>query len=155
MKLKSDSVACFKHLKMMGEHFFTHTIKCFQCDGAKELDDSGISLRISCPYTPEQNGLAERKHRHIEEMGLTLLTQAQLPRSLWLEAFSTAVYLDQRVWIQSCYCMVVRTYLQVEMVDLNCFMLMKMLCMFGDLYLLIRCDGALLHPFLLLKEGLI
>lgn len=56
-----------------------------------------MSLRISCPYTPEQKGLAERKHRHIEEMGLTLLTQAQLPRSLWLEAFSTAVYLINRL----------------------------------------------------------
>lgn len=53
---------------MMGENLFTHTLKCFQCDGAKELYDSGMSLplRISCPYTPEQNGLAERKHRHIE-----------------------------------------------------------------------------------------
>lgn len=50
-------------------------------------------LRISCPHTPQQNGVVERKHRHIEEMGLTLLYQAHLPRRFWLEAFSTAVYL--------------------------------------------------------------
>lgn len=36
-----------------------------------------VSSCFHFPNTPEQNGLAERKHRHIEEMGLTLLTQAQ------------------------------------------------------------------------------
>ncbi|KAE8701309.1 hypothetical protein F3Y22_tig00110548pilonHSYRG00747 [Hibiscus syriacus] len=29
--------------------------------------------RIACPYTPNQNGIAERKHRHITETGLTLM----------------------------------------------------------------------------------
>lgn len=56
-----------------------------------------VSSCFHFPNTPEQNGLAERKHRHIEEMGLTLLTQAQLPPSLSLEAFSTAVYLINRL----------------------------------------------------------
>ncbi|OMO62984.1 Integrase, catalytic core [Corchorus capsularis] len=102
LKQRSDSLACFQTFKSMVENQFGHKIKFFQCDGAKELvegvfkqflDGHGISLRISCPHTHEQNGLPERKHRHIVEMGLTMLFQASLPRSLWLEAYSTAVYL--------------------------------------------------------------
>lgn len=52
---------------------------------------------MSCPYTSQQNGRAERKHRHIAEFGLTLLAQAQMPLHYWWEAFSTAVYLINRL----------------------------------------------------------
>lgn len=41
----------------------------------------GIHHRISFSYTPQQNGLVERKHRHITEIGLTILAQAKLPHS--------------------------------------------------------------------------
>uniref|UniRef100_A0A2N9FA52 Uncharacterized protein n=1 Tax=Fagus sylvatica TaxID=28930 RepID=A0A2N9FA52_FAGSY len=47
--------------------------------------------------TPEQNGVAERKHRHIVETGLTMLFHARLPKNLWIEAFMTAVYLINRL----------------------------------------------------------
>uniref|UniRef100_A0A2N9GBB0 Integrase catalytic domain-containing protein n=1 Tax=Fagus sylvatica TaxID=28930 RepID=A0A2N9GBB0_FAGSY len=47
--------------------------------------------------TPEQNGIAERKHRHIVETGLTMLLHAQLPKYLWVDAFTTAVYLINRL----------------------------------------------------------
>ena len=38
----------------------------------------GIYHRLTCPHTSRQNGIAERKHRHIQEMGLTLLAQSSL-----------------------------------------------------------------------------
>uniref|UniRef100_A0A2N9HLA9 Integrase catalytic domain-containing protein n=1 Tax=Fagus sylvatica TaxID=28930 RepID=A0A2N9HLA9_FAGSY len=47
--------------------------------------------------TPEQNGIAERKHRHLVETGLTMLFHAQLPKHLWVDAFTTAVYLINRL----------------------------------------------------------
>ncbi|RVX21294.1 Retrovirus-related Pol polyprotein from transposon RE1 [Vitis vinifera] len=50
-----------------------------------------------CPYTPSQNGIAERKHRHVTETGLTLMFHARVPLSLWVEAFSTAVFLINRL----------------------------------------------------------
>lgn len=44
--------------------------KALHTDGGTEympvipiLNDSGIIHQLSCPYTPEQNGIAERKHR--------------------------------------------------------------------------------------------
>jgi hypothetical protein len=58
----------------MGENQFNQGLKLFQCDGAKELvegvfrsflDTNDISLRVSCPHTFQQNGIVERKHRHI------------------------------------------------------------------------------------------
>lgn len=58
---------------------------------------SGVIHQTSCPHTPEQNGIVERKHRHLIETTIALLLQAQLPTVFWLEALSTAVYLANRL----------------------------------------------------------
>ena len=57
------------------------------------LKHEGISLRYSCPHTHHQNGKAKRKHRHLVETGLTILSQDNLPLKFWWEAFSNATYL--------------------------------------------------------------
>ena len=44
------------------------------------LKDCGIQQLISCPYTPQQNELAERKHRHLTELSLTMLFQSKMPQ---------------------------------------------------------------------------
>ncbi|CAL2247735.1 unnamed protein product [Prunus armeniaca] len=41
--------------------------------------------------------VAERKHRHIADMGRTLLHTAHMPHNLWVEAFCTAVSLINRL----------------------------------------------------------
>jgi hypothetical protein len=56
----------------------------------------GISHLVSCPHAHQQNGPAERKHRHIVDVGLTLLAHASMPLKFWDEAFSTAAYLINR-----------------------------------------------------------
>ena len=57
------------------------------------LSQDGVQVRFSCPYTHEQNGVAERKHRSIVEMGLTLLAHSDLPLKFWVEAFVATVFL--------------------------------------------------------------
>ncbi|KAG9442665.1 hypothetical protein H6P81_018519 [Aristolochia fimbriata] len=52
------------------------------------------SFKTTCP---EQNGLVERKHRHIVEMGLALLAQASMPKSHWDSAFATATFIINRL----------------------------------------------------------
>jgi histone deacetylase 1/2 len=47
----------------------------------------GISHHVSCPHAHQQNGSAERKHRHIVEVGLALLANASMPLKYWDEAF--------------------------------------------------------------------
>lgn len=57
------------------------------------LSSHDISHFTSPPHTPEHNGIAKRKHRHIVETGLTLLHQSSLPVEYWIYAFAAAVYL--------------------------------------------------------------
>jgi histone deacetylase 1/2 len=45
----------------------------------------------------QQNGSAERKHRHIVEVGLSLIAHASMPLKFWDEAFITAKYLINRL----------------------------------------------------------
>jgi histone deacetylase 1/2 len=54
---------------------------------------TGVSHRVSCPHTSQQNGIAERKHRHIVKTGLALLAHLSLPLHFWDEAFLMACYL--------------------------------------------------------------
>lgn len=56
------------------------------------LSTNGVTHQISRPFTPEQNGCAERKHRRIIETGLTLLFNAFIPSMYWVNAFLTSVY---------------------------------------------------------------
>ena len=78
-------------------------IGTFQCDGGGEfissaflshLQKDGIRQQISCPHTPQQNGLAERKHRHITELGLSMMFDSKMPLKYWVEAFFTATFLS-------------------------------------------------------------
>ena len=57
----------------------------------------GISHRLICRYTHHQNGVVERKHRHIVDLGLTLVHHASLPLQFQDYAFTTIVYLINRL----------------------------------------------------------
>jgi transposase InsO family protein len=57
----------------------------------------GIQLQTSVPYSPSQNGVAERKNRSIVEMAKCMLLDAGLPQQYWGEAVMTAVYLQNRL----------------------------------------------------------
>ncbi|KAK9073175.1 hypothetical protein SSX86_007499 [Deinandra increscens subsp. villosa] len=81
-------------------------IKVFQSDGGTEFvnnkvkslfDANGMFHRLSCPYTPQQNGRVERKHRHIIETGLAMMFNANVQPIYWVQAFSTAVYIINRL----------------------------------------------------------
>lgn len=81
-------------------------IKCLQTDGggeymSKQFDDflqhKGIIHLISCLYTPQRNGMGERKHRHIIETAITMMTTTHLPQSLWFHACALFVFLINRM----------------------------------------------------------
>jgi len=51
---------------------------------------------VLCPHAHQQNGAAERKHRHIVKVGLALLAHASIPLKYWEDAFVAATYLINR-----------------------------------------------------------
>ncbi|CAA7035663.1 unnamed protein product [Microthlaspi erraticum] len=101
---KVPSQKVFIAFKSLVENRFQKKISTLYSDNGGEfialrsfLSDHGISHLTSPPHTPEHNGISERKHRHIVETGLTLLSQSKMPKSYWTYAFSTAVYLINRL----------------------------------------------------------
>jgi hypothetical protein len=103
---KSKVLTTFIHFKKLVEYRFSSHIKQSQIDDEGEftsklfltfLRDHEISHQISCPYTPQQNGVVERKHRHIVAMRLYLLAQSRLPHNFWVEAFSIVVFRINRL----------------------------------------------------------
>ena len=58
---------------------------------------NGILHQISCVDTPSQNGVAERKNRHLLETAKALLFQMRLPKHFWADAVSTACLFIHRM----------------------------------------------------------
>ncbi|GJQ96108.1 retrovirus-related pol polyprotein from transposon TNT 1-94 [Tanacetum coccineum] len=59
-------------------------------------DEKGISQNFSSPYTPEQNGVAERKNRTLIEAARTMLSGSVFSKQYWTEAVATACYTQNR-----------------------------------------------------------
>ena len=78
----------------MVENQFSTTVKTIRLDNGLEFTSNettlffqskGIIHQKSCPYTPQQNGVVERKHKFILETARALLFQSKLPVKYWSE----------------------------------------------------------------------
>lgn len=110
LKKKSDTYDVFLRFRALVENFFKRRIVQFFSDNGGEfekltpyLSSHGISHLTSPPHTPEHNGYAERRHLHIVETGLALLSHASLPITFWPHAFATATYLINRLPTMTLY----------------------------------------------------
>ncbi|KAJ0720223.1 putative RNA-directed DNA polymerase [Helianthus annuus] len=117
-RIRSDNGTEFKNSKM--EEF---------------CDERGILHEFSAPYTPQQNGIAERKNRTLIETARTMLADSKLPINFWAEAVSAACYTLNRV-------------LTVKKFNKTCFELinnrkpnLKYLEPFGSPYTVIEPNG--------------
>ena len=103
LKFKSEVIQKFRDFQHLVERLFDRKIIAVQSDWGGEYEklnsfftNIGISHQVSCPHAHQQNGSAECKHRHIVEVGLSLLAHAHMPLKFWDEAFLTATYLTNR-----------------------------------------------------------
>ena len=80
-------------------------VKVVRSDGGTEftgsdfrqvLVDNGIKFETSAPYSPHQNGVAERTWRTVYNMARAMLFEAGLSKSFWIFAVRTAVYVRNR-----------------------------------------------------------
>jgi Reverse transcriptase (RNA-dependent DNA polymerase)/gag-polypeptide of LTR copia-type/GAG-pre-integrase domain len=99
---KSDVKTIFAQFKVKVENLLSCSIKTLQCDGGAEFKPlmtqyPEISFQLSCPYTQEQNGMAERKHRHVVELGLANLIHADIPLKFWDTIFQSVTFVINRL----------------------------------------------------------
>jgi hypothetical protein len=63
------------------------------------LDEEGIKHKLSAPYTPQQNGIVERKKCTLIEASRTMLDECKTPDSFWAEAINTACHAANRLYL--------------------------------------------------------
>jgi transposase InsO family protein len=56
----------------------------------------GIEIQMTAPYSPSQNGVAERMNRTLVELARAMITTRELPEFLWEAATAHAMYLRNR-----------------------------------------------------------
>jgi histone deacetylase 1/2 len=94
LKNKSDVEQVFYAFQAHVERLLNTKIKAVQSDWGGEyqrlhrhFQRTGISHRVPYPHTSQQNGIAERKHRHLVETGLALLAHSSIPFVIGMKLF--------------------------------------------------------------------
>jgi hypothetical protein len=106
LKNKSDANQCvkqyFTHLHVRG--ISTHA---FRVDRGTEFvnndlltwcKDKGMDIQMTAPYSPSQNGIAERMNRTLVELVRTMLSASKMPEFLWEPAVAHAAYIRNRAY---------------------------------------------------------
>src|SRR3954469_21399726 len=107
-KLKSDTQKTFIDFINMVQHQYNLPVLIIRSDNGTEfknytlndfLSDEGIKHQYSVAYTPQQNGVAERKNRTLIEMARTMLDEYKSPYKLWAKAINTACHASNRLYL--------------------------------------------------------
>ncbi|XP_022570911.2 uncharacterized protein LOC106407057 [Brassica napus] len=106
LKEKGEAFEKFVRFKKIVEQDTGATIKTLRTDRGGEFTSSefqdfcevsGIQRHLTAPYTPQQNGVVERRNRTLLEMTRSILTHMQVPNYLWGEAVRHSTYLINRL----------------------------------------------------------
>ncbi|GKA46039.1 retrovirus-related pol polyprotein from transposon TNT 1-94 [Tanacetum coccineum] len=106
MKRRSDFLRVFKEFRALVKRQHSTVINWFRCDLGGEytsndfvglLESDGTLYQTSCTDTPQQNGVVERKHRHLVETARSFLLSADVSSVFWGEADLTVTYVINRI----------------------------------------------------------
>nr|CAN80547.1 hypothetical protein VITISV_010898 [Vitis vinifera] len=106
MKNRAELFSIFQKFYTEIQTQFNISIRVLRSDNAREyfsaqftsfMSHHGILHQSSCAHTPQQNGVAERKNRHLVETARTLLLHSHVPFRFWGDAVLTACYLINRM----------------------------------------------------------
>jgi len=109
MKYKSEVVGIFWRVKKNIENQSRCRIQVIRSNNGKEYaslefklycEDVGIEHQLTASYTPEQNGVSERKNGYIMEMVRCMLYLKDLPKIFWAKAANTTIFLHNRLPIK-------------------------------------------------------
>lgn len=102
---KSAALETFQKFKACVEKESCESVCCLRTDRGGEFTSiefeqfcslAGIKRQLTASYTPQQNGVAERKNRTIMNMVRSMLTENDIPREFWPEAVNWSVYVQNR-----------------------------------------------------------
>ena len=105
LKKKSEVVVKMKEFQALYENQCGERLKCVCSDNGTEFVNKkmaelfrqkGIMHQRTVPYSPQQNGVAERMNRTIMEKARSMLHYKSVPTEWWAEAVNTATYLINR-----------------------------------------------------------
>ena len=109
LKAKSETQSYVIDFTNQVQRQHNEKILTIRCDNGTEfknytldefLSDEGIVRQFSAPYTPQQNGVAERKNRTLIEAARTMLAEFKSPYDFWAEAISTACHSSNRLYLR-------------------------------------------------------
>ena len=110
LKQKSEAFEKFKEFKTLVEKQSGLYIKVLRSDRGGEFSSNefldfcrchGIKKQFTTRYTPQQNGVAERKNRTLMEMERSMLKAKNLSNDFWAEAVACAAYILNKSPIES------------------------------------------------------
>lgn len=105
LREKKDAFGAFRAFEAFSERETGLKILAVHFDGGGEfvgnefrthLTERGIKIRLTAPYTPEMNAIAERVNRTLTEHASAMLWTACLPIGFWAPAVLMATYLKNR-----------------------------------------------------------
>lgn len=106
LKNKSDTLVEFKKAKSIMENEKQAKIGIFHSDNGGEfsskdfvdfLEFNGIKTEYSAPYTPQHNGIAERRVRSLKQLARSMMIASSAPPSWWKFAVALANHIYNRV----------------------------------------------------------
>ena len=109
LREKSEVFGVFKKFKALVENQNGKRIKVLRSDHGKEYtsrefdrfcEDEGIERQLTVAYSPQQNGVSERKNHTIMEMAISMLKEKGLPNTLWVEDVYTVVDISTNVHLR-------------------------------------------------------
>jgi transposase InsO family protein len=98
---KSETQGTLKRFLRRAQNEFELKVKKIRSDNGSEyknlqveefLEKEGIKHEFSATYTPQQNGVVERKNRTLIDMARTMLGESKTPERFWSEAVNTACH---------------------------------------------------------------
>ncbi|KAD5802449.1 hypothetical protein E3N88_13809 [Mikania micrantha] len=110
LKSKNEAFLNFKKFKATVEKESELKVGTLRTDRGGEFvskeflqfcEDHGIKRQLTAPYTPQQNGVVERRNRTVMEVTRSFLKTMDVPETLWGEAVRHAVYILNRVSTRS------------------------------------------------------
>ena len=106
LKQKSEATKEIIGYINWAENQLSEKVLKITCDGGKEFINNeletfcvnrGIEVNQANPYTPEQNGVAERMNRTLIEGAKAMIKDSGLPKSYWPSAVATMAYIRNRI----------------------------------------------------------